>query len=166
MDGLRGERVTHKHTYAVTQTHAQVHNLLTFLEKVEPLVRCVGIKLQKMAGDDEKRLDHWFMSSNCAEWQFLLGRKLWLNPCLGASTFRVKQEDISFQQVMVCSSNAEAKDCWQIIFMKYIQIRLLTGKPVPNSYIGWIYTEQITLISTDPDRCVLSAETSLWLWRQ
>lgn len=59
-------------------------------------------------------------------------------------------------------------DCWQIIFIKYIQIGLLMGNP-HTIHIDWIYTAQIGLISTGlvPDRCVcVCAETSLWLLRQ
>lgn len=104
----------------------------------------------------EKQLDHWFVLSNCAEWQSLQGGNFGWNLASGHQHSTLYKR-IFLQRVTVHSSIVETEDCWQIIFMKYKQIGLLTGKP-HRIRRGWIYTRQIGLISTGPvpDRCNLS----------
>lgn len=57
MDGLLAKSMTHEHTHTLTEAHTRFLELLTFL-KSEPAVRHASIKLEKMAGADEKRPGH------------------------------------------------------------------------------------------------------------
>lgn len=134
MDGLLGKSAAHKHA----NTHDHFHKLLTFLRS-EPPVRRAWIKLQKIAGLDEKQLDHWLVSSNCAEWRFLPERKLWLKLRLWPSTLGGRQEELFSSLRWHTAHSRWAR--WRIIYVKYVQIDDYWWES--HAGIGWIYTLNI-----------------------